>query len=99
MLVHKALFSSEPTREAREGVKREKECGLQRMVMSTMILWAQQPIHSPELIQQIFSLLYRQCDEINEVVMLSLAPNAIYVAANRRSSVKTSTAHLHKHML
>ena len=98
MLVHKALFSSEPTREAREGVKSEKECGLQRMVMSTMILWAQQPIHSPELIQQIFSLLYRQCDEINEVVMLSLAPNAIYVAANRRSSVKTSTAHLHKHM-
>ena len=72
VLVHKAFFSSEQTREGREGVKGEKECGLQRMVMSTMILWAQQPIHSPELIQQIFSLLYRQCDEINEVVCNAL---------------------------
>ena len=38
--------------------------------MTTMIHWAQQPIQSPELIQQIFTLLYRQCDEISEVVRI-----------------------------
>ena len=68
VLIHKALFSSDTSRDGRERGVVEGGGGLQRMVMSTMIQWAQVPIHSPELIQQIFSLLYRQCDEINEVV-------------------------------
>ena len=57
-----------PGRERREG---GRETNLQHLIMATMIQWAQQPIHSPELIQQIFALLYRQCDEINEVVRKS----------------------------
>ena len=68
-LLHGALFSNE------EGARREKgeggrETSLQQLIMSTMIQWAQQPIHSSELIEQIFTLLYRQCDEINEVVRM-----------------------------
>ena len=66
-LLHRALFSDGDA-AGRESGERGKETSLQRLIMDTMIRWAQQPIHSPELIQQIFALLYRQCDEINEVV-------------------------------
>ena len=66
-LLRRALFSDGDT-VGRESGERGKETSLQRLIMDTMIRWAQQPIHSPELIQQIFALLYRQCDEINEVV-------------------------------
>ena len=68
VLVQKAFFSSDQGPVGRERGEEGGEGGLQRMVMATMIRWAQQPIHSPDLIQQIFTLLYRQCDEINEVV-------------------------------
>lgn len=64
--LHQALFSSEQVSE-RKG-ERRGEASLHQLIMSTMIKWAQQPIHSQELIQQIFALLYRQCDQINELV-------------------------------
>ena len=66
--MQKALFSSEGATLGGERGEGERGRGLQRMVVSTMIRWAQQPIHCPCLIQQIFTLLYRQFDEINEVV-------------------------------
>ena len=66
-LLQEALFHSDKEASGREkGERRERS--LQQMIMATMIRWAQQPIHSTDLIQQIFTLLYRQCDEINEVV-------------------------------
>ena len=64
--LHQALFFNEEVSE-RKG-ERRGEASLHQLIMSTMIKWAQQPIHSPELIQQIFALLYRQCDQINELV-------------------------------
>ena len=69
-LLRRALFSDGDT-AGRESGERGKETSLQRLIMDTMIRWAQQPIQSPELIQQIFALLYRQCDEINEVVSMN----------------------------
>ena len=77
-LLHQALFTpDQETPEGRKGGEGEggelgRVTSLQQLIMATMIRWAQQPINSPELIQQIFTLLYRQCDEINEVVRVYL---------------------------
>ena len=70
VLLRQALFISDSHQSGNEGGMRGKYSGLQRLIMTTMIHWAQQPIQSPELIQQIFTLLYRQCDEISEVVRI-----------------------------
>ena len=77
-LLHQALFTpDQETPGGRMGGEGEggglgRVTNLQQLIMATMIRWAQQPINSPELIQQIFALLYRQCDEINEVVRVCL---------------------------
>ena len=53
----------------------QKRCGgdklttLQQLITETMIAWASTEIHDPKLISEIFSLLYRQYDEVHEVVM------------------------------
>ena len=65
-LFHQVLFTAD--REAKERQEEDRVTPLQQLIGRTMIQWAQQPIHSPELIQQVFALLFRQYDEINEVV-------------------------------
>ena len=67
-LLQKMVFPEE--RHGEEGAREgdNKVTTLQQLITHTMIQWAQQPIHSPELTLQIFALLYRQFDEINEVV-------------------------------
>ena len=40
---------------------------LQQLISRTMIRWASQDVRSLELIKQVFSLLYRQFDEVQEV--------------------------------
>lgn len=40
---------------------------LQQFIIKSMVKWSKEEIFDPKLISQIFSLLYRQYDEINEV--------------------------------
>ena len=46
---------------------------LQQFVIRAMVKWSKEEIFDPNLISQIFSLLYRQYDEMNEVIVLCLA--------------------------
>ena len=45
---------------------------LQRFIIRSMVNWSKQQIFNPKLISQIFSLLYRQYDEMNEVKLYTL---------------------------
>ena len=67
-LLRQVIFTVD--RETKERQEEDRVTTLQQLIGHTMIQWAQQPINSPELIQQIFALLYRQYDEINEVVRM-----------------------------
>lgn len=40
---------------------------LQRLITQTMITWANKEIHDLRLIEEVFSLLYRQFNEVGEV--------------------------------
>lgn len=90
--VHQALFSNEEMSE-RKG-ERRGEASLHQLIMSTMIKWSQQPIHSPDLIQQIFALLYRQCDQINELVRRAVT----YVYMYRYTTMRTCVC-IHKYFI
>ena len=90
--LHQALFSNEEMSE-RKG-ERRGEASLHQLIMSTMIKWAQQPIHSPDLIQQIFALLYRQCDQINELVRRAVT----YVYMYRYTTMRTCVC-IHKYFI
>ena len=46
-----------------------------------MVNWSKQQIFDPKLISQIFSLLYRQYDEINEVMALCFV-SVVYLYSN-----------------
>ena len=56
---------------------------LQKFIISAMVKWSNEEIFDPNLISQIFSLLYRQFDEINEVTIytlyLKLLPTCILI--------------------
>lgn len=46
----------------------QRTVSLQRIITQTMITWASTEIHDLKLIEEIFSLLYRQFNEVGEVV-------------------------------
>jgi len=48
---------------------------LQRYIIKTMVNWSREEILDPHLISQIFALLYRQYDEVNEVCILTIGWN------------------------
>ena len=44
---------------------------LQRFIIKIMVNWSREEILDPSLISQIFALLYRQYDEVNEVSIVA----------------------------
>ncbi len=76
-LVQVLLVSEEQCKRKCEG---DKVTTLQQLITRTMISWATVEIYSPELISEIFSLLYRQYDEVHELVQALRKTYVIEVA-------------------
>ena len=68
--------------EKEEWRKGEGVTTLQQLITTTMLQWASLEVHSLELVAQIFALLYRQYDEIHEVVQALRKTYVIEVEKN-----------------
>ncbi len=79
-LVQVVLVSEEQCKRRCEG---DKVTTLQKLITRTMISWASMEIHRPELIAEVFLLLYRQYDEVHEVVQAMRKTYVIDVLENK----------------
>ena len=66
---------------------------LQQLVMETMIAWGSRPLQSCELIQEVFSLLYRQFDEIHDVVQTLSRTYVVEVGTNKQGQPRFDIPH------
>lgn len=64
---------------------------LQQLITRSMISWANVEIHDPDLIVEIFLLLYRQYDEVHEVVQ-ALGKTYVIDIANNNAGVSYDVA-------
>ncbi len=62
------LDGADSTGGTEEGVREENCCSLRQLVTSTMIRWASVEIRDIKLVEEVFSLLYRQFNEMGELV-------------------------------
>ena len=69
----------------------DKVTTLQELITQTMISWLSEEVINPELTQEIFSLLYRQYDEVHEVIQ---ALRKTYVIEVRENSAGRSNYNL-----
>ena len=65
---------------------------LQRLITCTMLAWARQEVQQPQLIQEIFALLFRQYDEVSPVAVVPVTmvlcyPNCLLTPLSPPSSI------------
>lgn len=85
------LVSSEG--EDREESGEQSVTTLQQLITETMIAWGSRPVQSSELIQEVFSLLYRQFDEIHDVVQTLSRTYIVDVGTNKQGLPRFDIPH------